>query len=136
MFSRIRAEWNELKKAEPGTRFQAFHDKQQERMPGWARPLYIGGAIVSLGVGVVLAFIPGPAVLFFALSAGLLAAQSAWLAKKLDRAEVATRKFWSRLRGGRHDEAEGQTPRKTETPQGRARATTNPRPSASPGGAE
>jgi hypothetical protein len=134
MFSRIRAEWNELKKAEPGTRFQAFHDRQQERMPGWARPLYIGGAIVSLGVGVILAFIPGPAVLFFALSAALLAAQSAWLAKKLDRAEVATRKLWSRLR--RDKAGSGQTSTKPETPRARARTTPSPPPSASRGAAE
>jgi hypothetical protein len=134
MFSRIRGEWNELKKAEPGTRFQAFHDKQQELMPAWARPLYIGGAIVSLGVGVVLAFIPGPAVLFFALAAGLLAAQSAWLAKKLDRGEVGARRFWARLR---HRKAGSEaTPTQAETPQARARASTNPRPSASPGAAE
>ena len=104
MFSRIRTQWHELKNAKAGERFQAFHDKQQENMPRWARPLYLGGAIVSLAVGVVLAFIPGPAVLFFALAAGLLAAQSAWLAKRLDRAEVGARKLWARLR---HKEAGG-----------------------------
>jgi len=108
MFSRIRTQWQELKNAKAGERFQAFHDKQQETMPGWARPLYLGGAIVSLAVGVVLAFIPGPAVLFFAIAAGLLATQSAWLAKRLDRAEVATRKLWARLR---HKKDAGGPPR-------------------------
>jgi hypothetical protein len=133
MFSRIRAEWHQIEKAEPGTRFQRFHHKQQEKMPAWARPVYIGGAIVSLGVGVVLAFIPGPAVLFFALSAGLLATQSEWLAKRLDRAEVGARKLWARLR---HKKPVAEPTPTPGTPQGRASTAPNPRPSASPRAAE
>jgi hypothetical protein len=133
MFSRIRAEWHDFEKAKPGTRFQAFHHKQQENMPAWARPVYIGGAIVSLGVGVVLAFIPGPAVLFFALSAGFLATQSEGLAKRLDRAEVGARKLWARLRRKKPVAERLPTP---GTPQDRASSTPNPRPSASPRAAE
>lgn len=132
MFSRIRAEWAEFKKTEPGKRFQTVHDKQQETMPAWAGPLYIGGAIVSLGVGVVLVFIPGPAVLFFALAAGLLATQSKWVAAKLDAGEVWARKTWQRLRG--HRGKHRATP--AETPQARARRDTHPRQSASHGAAE
>jgi hypothetical protein len=46
---------------------------------------------VAFALGVVLAFIPGPAVLFFALAAVLVATQSRWLAERLDRAEVKLR---------------------------------------------
>ena len=55
------------------------------------RAAYAGAAVVSLAVGVVLAFVPGPAVVFFALTAALLAAQSAWLARRLDAAEIWVR---------------------------------------------
>jgi hypothetical protein len=94
MLSRLKDTLNELRHAEPGQRFQAFHDKQQELSPRWTRPLYLAGAFVSFAVGVVLVFIPGPAVVFFALTGALLATQSAWLAKKLDAAEVKGRKLW------------------------------------------
>lgn len=130
MFSRIRAELEELKKADPGKRFRAMHEKQRELMPGWAAPLYIGGAIVSLGVGVVLMFIPGPAILFFALSGTLLATQSGWVADKLDVAEQWLRKVWGRLR-----KREDETPTKAETPQARAKQNERARPSTSPGAA-
>jgi len=58
-------------------------------------------AVVSLAVGIVLAFIPGPAVLFFALSAALLGAQSRWVARRLDAAETAARRFWRAWRAKR-----------------------------------
>lgn len=87
----LRQRWDEFRRAEPGTRFQRFHDEQQSRQKPWTRVAYIVVAVISLGVGVVLAFVPGPAVVFFALTAALLAAQSAWLARHLDSAEIWVR---------------------------------------------
>jgi hypothetical protein len=115
MPSNLKAQWKELRDAEPGQRFQAFHDKQKERSPKWAGPLYIGGAIVSLAVGVVLAFIPGPAILFFAIAGALLASQSAFVARKLDTAEVRGRRAWKWLKSkwGRGNEDEPPPTRRT-----------------------
>jgi hypothetical protein len=88
---RLRKRWEEFRRAEPGTRFQRFHDEQKSRQRPWTRVVYLVVAFVSLAIGVVLAFIPGPAVVFFALTAALLAAQSAWLARRLDTAEIRVR---------------------------------------------
>ena len=60
-------------------------------------------APLSLAVGVVLMFIPGPAVLFFALAGALLASHSMpvaraldWLELKLRAALAKGRAWWSR----------------------------------------
>lgn len=97
MFEGVRKKWNQLKEAPPGERFQQFHESERQR-PAWVRFLYLGLAILFIPVGVLFAFIPGPAVLFFALSAGLFAAQSMWVAKRLDRLEVVMRSAIERLR--------------------------------------
>jgi hypothetical protein len=114
MFERIKATLRRLGKHEPGERFGAFHREQRDK-PFWAKAAFFGLAFVAFGVGVVLAFIPGPAVLFFFLSGALLSTQSRFVAEKLDKTEVWGRKafasmraWWRRKRGKRD-----ATPRKT-----------------------
>jgi len=53
---------------------------------------------VCLAIGVVLTFIPGPAVVFYFAGAGLLAGESLWLARGLDWTELKVRKAyrWSK----------------------------------------
>ncbi len=100
MLARIKNTWNQLKSFPPGTRFEAFH-RSQEGQPPWIAALYIVLAAVSFVVGVILAFIPGPAVVFFALSAGLVATRSVWMARWMDRMEARGRKLWASYRGWR-----------------------------------
>jgi len=97
MFTHMRDRWRELKQYAPGERFEKFHISEQHRSH-WVKVAYLGAAIVLLPVGVLFAFIPGPAVLFFALSAALFATQSLWFAKRLDRAELALRHAWQTVR--------------------------------------
>lgn len=107
MFSHMKERWSELKNFEAGERFQKFHLAQRHR-PSWVHIAYTSAAIALLPIGVLFAFIPGPAVLFFALSAALFATQSLWLARSLDRAEVALRhagataREWWRTRRDKH----------------------------------
>jgi hypothetical protein len=89
----IKTELAKLREAAPGRRFTEFNQRMRRDSPSWIRPFYLGAAIVSFVIGVVLAFIPGPAILFFALAAALVAAQSSWLAERLDRAEVRVREW-------------------------------------------
>jgi hypothetical protein len=89
----MKTELAKFREAQPGERFAQFHRRMRSESPSWMRPLYIGLAVVSFVIGVVLAFIPGPAILFFALAAALLATQSIWLAERLDRAEVKGREW-------------------------------------------
>jgi len=112
MFARIKATWTRLKRREPGERFQSFYRAQRSKPPA-VRVAYVGIAIVSFAIAVVLMFIPGPAVVFFALSAALLSTQSQWLAAALDRAEVWGRKVVTRLRAWwRHSRGRRERPRK------------------------
>jgi hypothetical protein len=89
----VKSEWRGLRGSKPGERFVQFHDHMREVSPSWVRPLYVVLAVVSFAVGVVLAFIPGPAVVFFALAAALAATQSRWLAERLDAVEIVLRRW-------------------------------------------
>jgi hypothetical protein len=98
VLTHIRDRWRELKQFEPGERFEKFYEAEQHR-PRWVKLAYLGTALVFIPVGVLFAFIPGPAVLFFALSAALFATHSLWMAKRLDRGELALRHAWLAMRG-------------------------------------
>ena len=93
----LKKAFERLKRHEPGERFGAFHREQRQK-PAWVKAAYFALALVSFAVGVVLAFIPGPAVVFFALSLALLSVQSRFVARALDRAEVKGRKILGSLR--------------------------------------
>ena len=91
--TRVRTELDTFRKATAGERFIEFNRRFRTQTPGWARPFFVILALLSFAIGVVLAFIPGPAVVFFALTGALFAGQSERLARKLDRAEVGFREW-------------------------------------------
>ncbi|HEY6079479.1 MAG TPA: hypothetical protein VIW29_11780 [Polyangiaceae bacterium] len=97
----LRKGWTELKASPPGERFQEAYHRQKRADQGrsaaarWLRPI---AALLSFAIGVVLVFIPGPAVVFFALSATLLATQSLRVARVLDQTEVWLRAQRTKLR--------------------------------------
>jgi len=120
-FRRWKKQWNEnwraLKASKPGKRFKEAHERQREAdktRSAWARWLRPILGVVAFGVGVVLAFIPGPAVVFFALAAALFAAESMTIAKALDRVELWLRGVWAKLRkhsGSGHSRSRKQVAR-------------------------
>ncbi len=101
MFQRWKRAWTSFKRLPPGQRFQRRYQRQR-RQPGgrsiWRRALWLSGALAAFAVGVVLMFIPGPAVVFFGVSAALLANQSEWVARSLDRLEVRLRALYEQAR--------------------------------------
>jgi hypothetical protein len=97
MLTHMKDRWRELKEHAPGERFENFHNAEQRRSR-WVKFAYLATAFALLPIGVLFAFIPGPAVLFFALSAALFATQSLWLARRLDRGELALRSAWLTFR--------------------------------------
>lgn len=56
--------------------------------------LRILAAILATGIGVILAFIPGPAIPFFFLAGALLASESLYLAQLMDWTELRLRALW------------------------------------------
>jgi hypothetical protein len=109
VLARLKRLGRRLRKLPPGERFQTLHREQKDRPPA-VKAAFLGFAVLCLAAGVVLMFIPGPAVLFFALAGALLATQSRHVARWLDWGELRARKAvaalrrWRRrrrIRGGR-----------------------------------
>jgi hypothetical protein len=93
-----------LKQLPAGRRFETFYEweQQQNRKRHSLHALLLwAAALVLTAVGVVLVFIPGPAVLFFALAGAIAAMQARWAARALDWTEMkvraaahAVRRWW------------------------------------------
>jgi hypothetical protein len=112
-FRNVKAAWKRLETHEPGERFGAFYREQKDK-PFWVKATFLGLAVLSFAVGVVLAFIPGPAVVFFALSGALLSTQSRWIAEALDHGELWGRKQFAALKAWYRRKRRGRAgPRKT-----------------------
>ena len=102
MVSKLKREWREFRRGQPGRRFQERYERKhrtnEKKGVHW-RILQIALAIVLLLVGVVLVFIPGPAILFFAIGGSMLATQSLALARLLDWTEVQLRRVYTGVTG-------------------------------------
>jgi hypothetical protein len=91
MKEKARQTWEEMKDDPPGQRFQHHHRRRQAektregKLKRWA---LVAGLTL---VGIVLMFIPGPAVVLFGLAAALLAEDSLRIAKALDWLELRIR---------------------------------------------
>src|SRR6266540_5529709 len=107
MTSSVHTAWRALKRGEPGRRFQDWHDegrRRRDRQTVIARFVRLLLAIVCVGLGAILIFIPGPAVLFFMIAGAIVASESRLVAQQLDRAELMLRalqtwivRCWRRL---------------------------------------
>lgn len=107
MLDGLKAEWWQFRSAPAGHRFLACYERHQAREAPWLKPILFFFAIFSLVIGLVLAFIPGPAILFFAIAAALLAAESKIVAMTFDRVEC-----WCHLKlmsGRKHRDARATT---------------------------
>lgn len=103
----LRSHWRELRRGRPGYRFQARYERARQgkqRHSTTLRVLLVVIALIFLAVGVVLVVIPGPAIPFFFLGGGLLAAESRPIARFMDWCEILIRKIliwgkrhWKRL---------------------------------------
>lgn len=92
--------WRTLRDGKPGDRFEKRYRAEQRSRNGrtWAgRIVRWTIAAAALAIGIVLVFIPGPAVLFFLLAGTLLASDSLILARTLDWCEVRIRTIAARL---------------------------------------
>ena len=97
MLSELKKHWRTFRNATPGKRFEKQHDARAGGPPPIV--FYAAGAVLLAG-GVVLLFIPGPGLLLIAFGAALIARQSLWLAKRLDRLELVLRRAAQKARTG------------------------------------
>ena len=95
------SEWRILRRGAPGHRFQDRYEaghRTRDRRSMVGRVVRMVIAVAFVAIGVVLMFIPGPAILFFLIAGGLLAAESRRVARALDWSEVKLRKLASWLK--------------------------------------
>ena len=92
MLAELRKHWRIFKNGRPGSRFQKLYEARKES-GGPARIAFLAVGILLFAGGVVLLVIPGPGLPLIAFGAALLAQQSLWLARLLDRAEPILRRL-------------------------------------------
>ena len=91
--------WDRFAHATPGKRFQERYQRmQREKGSAWKRCAFVCAGIVLTLVGVFFLAVPGPGIPILVLGLGLIAQESAVMARLLDRAEIRLRRWWRRLR--------------------------------------
>jgi hypothetical protein len=91
MLGELKKSWRVFEKSAPGERFQMLY--RERKGHGTSRIAFAVVGILLLAGGIVLLFIPGPGLPMIAFGAALLAQQSLWLAKLLDRLEPVLRRL-------------------------------------------
>lgn len=89
---RIRDELRALRDALPGNRFQGGHDRHRVANRAIRFTLIVVGIGISLA-GALTFWIPGPNFLVVLVGLAIVAAQWGFVARELDRLEVAARRW-------------------------------------------
>lgn len=100
MRASISRTWKKLNQGRPGHRFRERYRRNQKagKSRNWLKRLVrFVAAAAAFAIGVVLVFIPGPAIVFFLIAGALLASDWLWVARFLDWSEVRLRAAWRRL---------------------------------------
>lgn len=98
MLDSMRKSWRDLKKDEPGHRFQNRF-KRSHKKGGASRvvKLAIGGVLIVAGI--VLLVIPGPGSVLIVIGVALIAEESEKMARALDKIELRLRRWVRAFRG-------------------------------------
>lgn len=94
MLGTLKRSWHGIARGVPGSRFVNHYEyahRKGNEVPLWHRVVRFVLALIAFALGVVFAFIPGPAILFFAIAGALVAAESRVVAKAFDWAEIELR---------------------------------------------
>jgi hypothetical protein len=83
--------WRELSQGTPGRRFRDHHARRRTVHGAIAHRLIIAGAVMVIGLGVLLVFTPGPGTVLLLAGAAMLATESARAARVLDLLELRLR---------------------------------------------
>lgn len=94
MFESLRESWEELKKGEPGERFERHYERRQEEHHGHMQTvLFIGAGVLTLAAGVFFLAAPGPGWLVLFIGGALIAQESRRAARVLDWIELRVRRI-------------------------------------------
>ena len=101
MLAEIKETWGQLRRAEPGNRFTAYHRHHQATAHGKvSRVITVVIGILLIALGIIALPAPGPGTLVIALGAAFIARESRAVATALDWLEVKLRRAARWIRSG------------------------------------
>lgn len=98
MFASWKRHGREFLAARSGTRFQVRYRQRQLERSTWRVIVSMCLAVVLVPIGFVMLVLPGPGILVLILAAALVAGESMWVARGLDRVDLAFSRGWNRWR--------------------------------------
>lgn len=99
MFAGVKRRLQKFTSVPRGRRFRAHYDRLQQRPHLVRTLLVIGLGLLLLALGLILLVLPGPGLLIGFAGAALIAGESRWAARLLDRVDLCVMRIWLRLRG-------------------------------------
>ncbi|MGN6521163.1 MAG: PGPGW domain-containing protein [Dokdonella sp.] len=99
MFRTLKARWRAFVAVPRGERFQAHHRRSHKA--GTSRTMRIvaiAAALVLIVLGIVMLVLPGPGLIVMLAGAVLLAEESVFVARMMDRIDLAVMRIGRRLR--------------------------------------
>ncbi|MBA8885327.1 PGPGW domain-containing protein [Dokdonella fugitiva] len=101
MFDTLKARWRAFIAVPRGERFLAHHRRaHRDGAAGWVRYAVMAGASLMIVVGIAMLVLPGPGLLVMLAGAVLLAEESAFVARVMDRIDLAVARAGRRWRRG------------------------------------
>ncbi|HYV99715.1 MAG TPA: PGPGW domain-containing protein [Gemmatimonadaceae bacterium] len=99
MLGRLKRAWHGFRSRKPGTRFVTSYKKHHaEGSSVFARVGFVVLGVVVLAVGIIALPAPGPGMPIVATGLVLLARESLWAARLMDRAELKGRSLMHRVK--------------------------------------
>lgn len=100
-FAGLAMRFRRFKRDTPGLRFERRYQATRAAGHGAAyKTLMFSAGVMLLSAGLVMLVAPGPGILVSVFGATLLAQQSLFLARLLDRSELRLRSAWTRVASG------------------------------------
>ena len=99
MLKHFKAYWSELRRGQPGSRFQEQYERnRREQKSPIGRVLRIGAGVALIPIGLFFLVVPGPGLLIIGMGAVLIAREFGFAARLLDALELRGRNVWRWMR--------------------------------------
>lgn len=99
MFDSLKRRVRRFMTAPSGTRFRAYHERLAQRPNLMRTLLAVGCGMILVALGMIMLVLPGPGLLIAAIGAVLIAGESLWAARLLDRVDRCLTRAYARWRG-------------------------------------